>query len=586
MAPVAPPITRFLLEATLPISNGAFFRNIAISPDGTRFAYATALGAANAQGQLYVRRLDRLDVQPMRGIPVAAAPFFSPDSRSIGFFVPATSELKKVSVEGGPAITLCKYPGTPRGATWGTTDTIVFATNDAATGLFRVGAAGGEPTMLTKPDPQKGEQDHLFPSMLPGDRAVLFTVSPVGGLVENSLVAVLDLATGQTKTVIRGGSHAIYLDTGHLLDASGGSLLAVRFDPDNLTVSGDPVPVVEHVRTLNSGASQFDVSRTGTLVYISGDADGVASVTRSLVWVDRSGREQKIAAPGRSYAMPRLSPDGKRAALDLRDQANDIWIWEFERETLTKLTSNPGSDAWPIWTPDGTHIVFASTRDGLGPNLFWQRADFTGDAERLTTNANPVNPHSFSPDGKNLIVQEQIPSSSINLDIIAMDTLLAGKPSSGKMETRPLIHTTAAEAAGEISPNGRWIAYYSNSSSRNEVYVRAFPNVENGGQWQISTAGGTRPAWSRDGRELFYLDLNGAMTVVPVQITPTFSAGKPTKLFDANWWTAQSGRTYDVSADGKRFFAIKDPSSDGQNTSTQTFTVVLNWMEELKQKLP
>lgn len=169
---------------------------------------------------------------------------------------------------------------------------------------------------------------------------------------------------------------------------------------------------------------------------------------------------------------------------------------------------------------------------------------------------------------------------------MAMDGLLSGKPATGKIDPQPLIHTPAAEAAGEISPDGRWIAYYSNSSTVNEVYVRAFPNVDSGGQWQISPAGGTRPAWSRNGRELFYLDLNGAMMAVPVQTTPTFTAGKPKKLFDASWWTAQSGRTYDVSSDGERFLAIKDPYQDVENAPPQTFTVVLNWVEELKQKLP
>jgi serine/threonine-protein kinase len=345
--------------------------------------------------------------------------------------------------------------------------------------------------------------------------------------------------------------------------------------------------VVDRVRTLNSGAAQFDVSRTGTLVFMPGGEDGVVSVARSLVWVDRSGREQKIDAPGRSYAFPRLSPDGRRVALDIRDQENDIWIWDLERETLTKLTSNPGADALPIWTPDGAHIVFTSSRDGLAPNLFWQRADFTGVAERLTTNPQySENPHAFSPDGKNLIVQATVPGGSSDLNLMAMDALLAGKPAGGKMEVRPLLHTPAAESAGEIAPDGRWLAYYSNSSGRNEVYVRAFPNVESGGQTSISATGGTRPAWSRNGRELFYLDLNGAMWVVPVQTTPTFSAGKPRKLFDASWWSAQSGRTYDVTADGQRFLAITDPSSDGENAPPQTFTIVLNWVEELKQKLP
>ena len=583
-----PPVTRqtrFSVEAVRPISTNAFFRNIAISPDGTQLAYAD-FGGGSAQ-QLLLRRLDRLDTQTMRGITSAGGPFFSPDSRTIGFFAPASSELRKVSVDGGPAIPVCRFQGAPRGATWGTDDMIVFATNDQATGLLSVPAGGGEPKLLTKPDQKKGEQDHLFPSMLPGRRAVLFTVTPVGGLIENSLVAVLDLATGQTKTLIRGGSHGIYVDTGHLVYASAGSLRAVRFDLDRLTVFGDAIALVDQVRTLNSGAAQFDVSRSGTLVFMPGGEDGVASVARSLVWVDRSGREQPIgAAPRRSYAVLRLSPDGRRVAVDTRDQESDVWIWDVERETLTKLTTNPGVDALPIWTPDGAHIVFTSSRDGLAPNLFWQRADFTGTAERLATSANSQNPHSFTPDGKNLIVQMTVPGNSTDLHVMAMDALLSGKPATGKMETAPLLHTMAAEVAGEISPDGRWIAYYSNSSGRNDVYVRAFPNVEAGGQFPISTAGGTRPAWSRKGRELFYLDLDGAMMVVPVQTTPTFSAGKPAKLFDATWWTGQSVRTYDVTADGQRFLAIKDPMSSDSDATPQTFTVVLNWVQELKQKLP
>jgi len=584
-APVSPPRqTRFNVAAVQAITANAFFRNVALSPDGVQFAYVGGSGGGQDQ-QLFVRRLDQLDAQPIRGITSAGSPFFSADSRWIGFFEPATNDLRKVPTDGGPPIVLCRFQGTPRGATWGTDDTVVFATNDPATGLFSVAAGGGEPKMLTKPDARKGEQDHLFPSWLPGNRAVLFTIAPVGGAVDNSQVAVLDLTTGQTKTLIRGGSHAIYVDTGHLVYASAGSLRAVRFDPEQLVVSTDPIPVVSQVRTLNSGAAQFDVSRNGTLVYMPGSSDGVAGVGRSLVWVDRSGREQRINAPARSYAFPRLSPDGQRVALDIRDQENDIWILDLKRETMTKLTTNPAADAWPIWTPDGAHLVFTSVRDGFGPNLFWQRSDFTGLAERLTTSTNSQNPHSFSPDGNTLIVQEVVTGTRNDLHLLATDTLLEGKPSLGKMETRPLLHSADAESAGEISPDGKWLAYYGNGSGTNEVFVRAFPSVDSGGVWQISTAGGTRPAWSRNGRELFYLDSNGAMTVVPVQTSPTFSPGKPKKLFDANWWTAQTGRTYDVSVDGQRFLAIKDPTA-AQGSALSTFNVVLNWTEELKQKIP
>ena len=579
--------TRFTIDLVRPISVNAFFRNIAISPDGTHLIYSSTSVAGQQQGELFVRRLDQLDTRPMRGIVSAGAPFFSPDSQSIGFFSNRT-ELMRVSIEGGAPIQLGSFQGAPRGATWGTNDTIVFATNDTTTGLLSVTAAGGDPQVLTRPDPKKGEQDHLFPSMLPGGRSVLFTIAPLGGLIENSLIAVLDLATGQTKTLLRGGSHAIYTSTGHIVYASGGNLMGARFDPDRLTVSSDPRPLVEQVMTMNSGAAQFDVSRTGTLVFIPKREDSGSTVGRLLVWVDRNGREQPIDLPRRAYTFPRLSPDGKRAALDIREQSGkgDIWIWDLERGTQTRLTTSSETDAWPVWTPDGAHIVFTSSRDGGAPNLYWQRADFTGVAERISTDDNPQNPNSISPDGQALILQVVNPNNAMDLSVLAMDTLLSGKPASGKIQAQRLLHTPAFEAAGEISPDGRWIAYYSNSSTRNEVYVRAFPNVESGGQLQISTAGGTRPAWSRNGRELFYLDANGAMTVVPVQTSPTFSAGKPRKLFDAAWWTGQSGRTYDVSADGQRFLAIKDPSSNAENAPAQTFTVVLNWVEELKQKLP
>jgi serine/threonine-protein kinase len=579
-APSPPLQTRFSVEAVRPLTRNAFYRNIAISPDGTRLIYA-GVGAGQRQ-QLFVRRLDQLDTQELRGIPEGNSPFFSPDGQAVGFFV--GSELKKVPVDGGAVISLCRYSGTPRGATWGANDTIVFASNDPATGLFSVPAGGGDPQILTRPDTDKGEQDHLFPSMLPGDRAVVFTIAR-GGSIDDSHVAVLELDTGRTTTLLRGGSHAIYVDSGHLVYAAAGGLRAVRFDPDRLTISGDPLAVVEQVQTLGSGAAHFDVSRTGTLVFMPGNEDAVASAARPMVWVDRSGREQTINAPAHGYVLPRLSPDGKRVALDIRDQTEDIWIWDLERETLTKLTTSVSSNTWPIWTPDGTHILFTSARDGRGQNLFRQRADFTGVAERLSTSVGTQHATSFSPDGKALVVQTY-GGNVVDLSLMSMETLLSGKPATGTIEPQPLIRTPAGEAGAEISPDGRWLAYYSNSSGRNEVYVRAFPNVESGGQWTISTTGGTRPAWSRNGRELFYLDGNGAMMAVPVQTTPTFSAGKPAKLFDANWWAVLTVRMYDVTADGQRFLAIKDLSSDSESATPQTFTVVVNWIEELKQKRP
>jgi len=573
---------RFSVISSQPFVSNAFFNNLAISPDGTRFVYIA--GAPGGEQQMMMRPLDQLEAVAMKGITSAGSPFFSPDSRSIGFFVPASSEMKRVSIDGGPAVTLARFQGTPRGASWGPDNTIVFATNDPTTGLLRIRAGGGEPTVLTKPDPARGEGEHYFPSFLPGGKAVLFTVTPANGVIENAQVAVLDLTTGQTKTLV-GGTHARYVASGHLVYASGGSLRAVRFDLEHLTVVGDPLPVVDQVRTLGTGAALFDISDNGTLVFIPGGFNASVGAPRSLVWVDRHGVETAIPVPIRSYVFARISPDGQRAAVDIRDQENDIWIWDFKRQTLTKLTFNPGADAWPIWTPDGKHIVFASAR-GAFINLFWQPSDGTGMAERLTTSANSQNPHSFSPDGKTLIVQEVIGGNGADLTTLDMTPVL-GKTPTGKLETQPLLHTPAQENAGEISPDGHWIAYYSNSTGRPEVYVRAFPNVDGGGQWLVSTNGGSRPAWNKNGRELFFLGLDGVMMSVPVQTTPTFTPGNPVKLFDGQQFAGgQSGRLYDVSADGQRFLMIKEGSEAGAKPPPPTLTVVVDWLAELKQRFP
>jgi WD40-like Beta Propeller Repeat len=247
---------------------------------------------------------------------------------------------------------------------------------------------------LTTPDRAHGESDHLFPSVLPGNRGILFTIVP-NGPVENAQIAVLDPRTNQQKILIRGGSQAEYVDGGYIVYTAGGALRAVRFDPARLEVLGDPVPVLEQVQSAVSGAAQFAVTHTGALVYAPG---GGVVANHSLVWVSRQGREDPIKAPPRAYYYPRLSPDGSRVAVDIRDQENDIWVWEFSRETLTRLTFDPGQDEYPVWTPDGRRVAFASTRAGSF-NLFWQAADGTGTADRLTTSPNIQYPFTFTPDG-------------------------------------------------------------------------------------------------------------------------------------------------------------------------------------------
>ena len=565
-----------------PLAIGQGHRDLAVSPDGTHLVY---VGGTAGESRLMVRAIDQLDAVPLGGITGASSPFFSPDGRWIGFFSGTISgELKKVSVTGGSPVSLTRTQGNSGGASWGPDDTIVFGTQPNAIGLLRVSAAGGEPTALT--DAAHGEQNHLFPSVLPGGRAVLFTITSRGP-IEDAQVAVLDLSTGQSKTLIRGGSQPEYVEPGYLVYAAAGTIRAVRFDPVKLEVLSNPVPIVESVMMQPNGAAEFSVSRQGALAYVP---RGATATTRLLVWVDRHGHEEPIAAPSRGYRMPRLSPDGTRVAISIEDQEDDIWIWDLARRTLTRLTDAPGRDWFPVWTPDGRRIVFASERAG---GVAWQAADNTGTVERLTTSPPfMLGPASISPDGTRLIVNQSMPKTGWDLRVLRLDGP-AGRhgagPSlplaGGSLPTEPLVQTTADEVHGELSPDGHWLAYQSDESGQNQILVRPFPNVD-GGHWQISTSGGITPVWARNGKELFYLDGTNAVTSVPIQTAPTFSAGTPTKLFDGRYVGSPFWRTYDVSPDGQRFLMIKDNAAGDQTSTPASMVVVLNWSEELKRLVP
>ena len=586
--PAVPQPVRFSIvpPSTQPLTIQGFQRDIAITPDGRHIVYRT--GPAGTIGtQLAVRSLDELDARVLTGISGVRSPFVSPDGHWIGFFEGNGGELRKVSILGGPPIALCKYIGNPLEASWGTDDTIIFATNDSTTGLLSVPAGGGEPKVLTKPDTAHGEGDHYLPFILPGGRAVLFTIGVIGQPMDNAQIALLDLKTGQKKILIRGGSDARYINTGHLIYAAAGTIRAVRFDLGRLEVTSDPVPVVEKVNmSATTGMANFVVSQNGTLVYVAGGL--VGGVTRSVAWVDRQGREEAIKAPPRAYAIPRISPDGTRVAFDIRDQENDIWIWDLTRETLPRMTFDPGPDSNPVWL-DNRRIVFASGRNGNVTNLYWQAADNTGAVERLTTSPNQQAPFSVSPDGARLIIGEVAQQTNMDLRVLTLPSNSTSSSSAGvpgKSETTPLIQTMFTEANADVSPDGRWVAYQSNESGSNEVHVRPFPNVDRG-HWQISTAGGTRPLWSRKGGELFYFGAVGMMAV-PVQTAGAmFSAGNAVKLFDwAPYYAGVAGRTYDVSADGQRFLMIKLSTTSGTNANTPppSLTVVEHWTEELKAR--
>jgi len=532
---------------------------VALSPDGTRLAYVAVQGSTQ---QLYLRAMDSLEARPVPGTEGATGPFFSPDGQWLVFF--ASGKLKKVLLSGGTALTVGDG-FQPRGASLGSQGMIAFAPTGTSP-LQLMPDAGGTAQALTHF--ARGENSHRWPEFLPGGKAVLFSAALTTSVWVNAQVAVQSIATGERRNLAQQGTSPHYALSGHLVYAHGGTLMAVPFDPQRLELIGATVPAVEGVlQSAFSGAAQYSISDTGSLVYVPG---GVQATQHKLVWVNRNGVEQPIAAPARAYRIPRLSPDGRRVVSGIDEDGSQVWLYDLSRETLSRLTFAGTSNQAPVWAPDGKRLAFQSNRDGP-LNIFSQLADGSGGLERLTTSESSPSPNSWSSDGQLLAFVEINPTTVVDVWVLRLSDRKA----------QPFLQTAFNETAPSFSPDGHWMAYISDESGHFEVYVQPYPGP--GGKWQISTEGGTEPVWNSNGRELFYRS-GRRMMAVEIATKPGFTAGKPRVLFEGEYLpTPGTFPNYDVSPDGQRFLMIK-PSEAGD--APEQINVVLNWFEELKRHAP
>jgi len=572
-----PPVTRFTVS---PPDGGAFVVSTrpaaqgVISPDGLMLAFVARDGGGKVA--LWLRAIDSLTAQPLSGTENASNPFWSPDSRFIGYSTPG--KLMKIAVAGGPPQTLCDLSGptiTARGGAWNRDGVIVFS-NGPGQPLYRVSSAGGRSSPVGHLMP--GQIAPVFPSFLPDGRHVLMYTA---GTPDTAGVHLLSLATGESSHLLQADSSAVCAPRCDvLLFVRQGTLLAQPFDPGTRSVSGEPFPVAEHVESAAvPGVASFSVSSDGTLAY------GVGAPTDSglqMVWVDRAGKLLGSVGPRANYRGIELSPDGSRIAAHRHDSpGGDVWVTDVARGTTSRLTFDAAQDnSSPLWSPDGSSVAFASVRGGNW-GLYRKPANNTGAEERLGDLAGGVSggtaPAAFSwaPDGQSLVYSIFDQKSGQDLWLL---------PITGDRKPLPLVRSPFADSHGQVSPDGRRLAYWSLETGRFEVYVQAFPAGT--ARWQVSAGGGMYPRWRKDGRELFYMSSasGGKIEAVDVQSQrESLVIGPPRELFDSGYNNIASSHPYNpfaVSPDGQRFLIPRSPTVSNGPASTP-IVVVVNWASTL-----
>jgi hypothetical protein len=567
----APPIvTRFVVnlpdeQRIVPSWNPALL----FRPDGSALAYFTIGGGVVTRE----RRLDTLEstLLPPGRFSIMG---YSPDGLWAMLMDSGERQIKKVSLAGGAPTLLIEMDMFTRGD-WGT-DGYIYFTNTYPGGILRMSGDGGPHEAVTELDTSKQELQHKHAQLLPGERAIIFTA--VGSGMESyddARVELFELRTKRRKVLVDGGFAPRYAPPGHIVYGRGGSLYAVPFSLSALEVTGPPMKVVDGVlMSTNSGAAYFDVSRTGSLAYAAGIAEGGQ---RTVVWVDRQGREETLPLPERSYLFPRISPDQGVLAIEVEGVTHDLYTYDFARGVLSKFTTDGMSHA-PVWTPDGSSICYRSWKSG-SMTMWRMPADRSGPDVRLATLEGSQSAVAVSADGRYLTFNQMTPGVGTRAYVL---------PLAEPAAPQPIVETKFTVAAAKFSPDGKWVTYCSNESGRPEAYIQPWPGP--GPKIQISVEGGLDPIWSARGNEIFYRQGDGMM-VVPVSMSGAgVRAGRPRLLWEGHYsyglssscgQPGMSSANYDVTGDGQRFVMIKD---DHQDVSSSTLVIVVNWARELAQK--
>ena len=533
---------------------------LAISPDGARFVY---VGPGEGGGQLWLRERNQLAARAIAGTEGAICPFFSPDGRRVGFYTLSPVRLKVVSLGGEPPVTVADSGVDWDGGTWGPDN---YLYSDSPTGLVRVRPGGGPLEQMATFDSTRHETAFNYADALPGGRGVLLTIWHAAGGVSDYEIGVLDLRT-RTVQALTKGVYARYAAPGFLVYVTGeGTLLAAPFDQNRLRLTGPPTALAEGVNVRAFGWVDLALSTNGTLLYLSGRGAGAVS---DLVLVNRAG--PAVSIDSGAFDAPALSPDGRRLAVAVQERSEaHIWVRAMSGGPLSKLTFEGKQDSRPVWTADGRSVTFTSDRSG-NLDLYTQRADGSAPAVlQLHHRAEELREATWSRDGRWLVVRA---NAMPNADLMFLRPGVDTAPV-------PLVATRFGERAPSLSPDGHWLAYVSDESGRNEVYVRPFPDADRA-KWQVSLNGGSEPRWAHSGRELFYRTGPGDLVSVEVATQPAFSIGRQTVLFQGSAFYQDDAHVeYDVLPDDQRFLMLQQRGG-GERAD---LILVENWFTELRAK--